>query len=341
MSLTIQGAKSVVRNYMGTFDSADQSELKLVLKQYTAKDYLWRGMHPFYIQENVNAVIDHFWTPFHQSFTSLQRREDIFFAGKNDCDNGESIWTVSMGNFLGLFDEEWLGIRPTGRMCFLRYAEFHKVNENGKIEETALFCDIITVMHQAGQYPLPPMTGASFIYPGPKTHDGILREESDPSEAKTTMKVLNKMIDDLTALNISGSDGCPPEVLEKSWTKDMIWYGPCGIGASFTIPRYQKQHQLPFRKNLSNKVFNGHIARFAEGHYAGFFGWPNLNNTNSGGFLGLPASDVHAPMRVVDIYRREGDKLAENWVFIDLLHYLYEQGLDILSRNKSIAPNQK
>ena len=26
-------------------------------------------------------------------------------------------------------------------------------------------------------------------------------------------------------------------------------------------------------------------------------------------------------MRVVDIYRREGDKLAENWIFIDIPHF--------------------
>jgi hypothetical protein len=114
----------------------------------------------------------------------------------------------------------------------------------------------------------------------------------------------------------------------------MIWYGPTGIGATYTIRRYQQQHQYPFRENLTDKVFNGHIARFAEGNYCGFFGWPNLNNKNKGGFMGLPASDIHAPMKVVDIYRREGDKLAENWVYIDLLHYLYVQGLDVLGRMK-------
>ena len=38
--------------------------------------------------------------------------------------------------------------------------------------------------------------------------------------------------------------------------------------------------------------------------------------------MGLPASERTTEMRVVDIYRREGDKLAENWVFIDILHYL-------------------
>ena len=47
-------------------------------------------------------------------------------------------------------------------------------------------------------------------------------------------------------------------------------------------------------------------------------GCPNLTNTPIGGFLGLPASGVAAEMRVVDVYRRQGDRLAENWVLIDL-----------------------
>jgi hypothetical protein len=36
-------------------------------------------------------------------------------------------------------------------------------------------------------------------------------------------------------------------------------------------------------------------------------------------------------MRVVDVYRREGEKLAENWIFIDLLHFLSLQGVDVLA----------
>jgi hypothetical protein len=46
----------------------------------------------------------------------------------------------------------------------------------------------------------------------------------------------------------------------------------------------------------------------------------------------MPASDTPGEFRVVDIYRREGGKLAENWVFIDMLHYLKTQGLDVLGR---------
>ena len=56
----------------------------------------------------------------------------------------------------------------------------------------------------------------------------------------------------------------------------------------------------------------------------------------AGGFLGMPASDQTVEMRVVDIYRRAGDRLAENWIFIDLLHFLKQTGLDVLERNREI-----
>jgi len=259
----------------------------------------------------------------------------FLWQGFNDVDNGQSIWVCNMGQMLGLFDQDWLGIPATGKMIFLRYAEFHRVVEN-KIVESAFFCDVIDVMQQAGVYPLPPQTGAALVHPGPRTNDGLLYSEQPAADGEKTMALVNSMVADLSELNQSGNDRCPPELLAKTWHNDMIWYGPAGIGSTYTIRRYQKQHQYPFRENLTDKIFNGHIARFAEGHYAGFFGWANLTNTPTGGFMGLPGSQARADMRVVDIYRRDGDKLAENWVFIDILHYLSMQGLDVLARSASL-----
>ena len=92
----------------------------------------------------------------------------------------------------------------------------------------------------------------------------------------------------------------------------------------------------PFRAGLDNIVFDGNVCLFAEGHYAGLFGWPTLSMNPAGGFLGLPASDRKVDMRLVDIYRRDGDKLAENWIFIDLLHYLMQQDVDVLERARNI-----
>lgn len=317
---------------MRAFDGAPVNEIGEVLSSYTHNDYHWRGMHPFYVQDSAEAVVKNFWTPLRASFTSLTRREDIFFAGKNIASEAKSvpgIWTVSMGHFRGLHDQEWLGIMPTRKVAHIPYAEFHRV-EAGLITESALFIDIVKVMQLAGLDPFPLQTGACFIHPGPITHDGILTTRQDPLESETTIDVLNRMIDDLSALNHSGEDRCPPEWLARTWHDDMTWYGPGGIGAAYTIPRYQEQHQYPFREGLIDKTFNGHVTRFSEGNYAGFFGWPNLNNRNIG-WLSLPKSENPlAEMRVVDIYRRDGDKLSENWVFIDILYYLFQHGIDLL-----------
>lgn len=328
-----QESKKIVRQYFEELESASLEDVKSVLEKYMSEDYNFKGVYPFREQQGIENACDKFWVPLKKSLSNMQRRQDIFIAGTNEIDGSE--WVMSMGHFMGLFDEDFLGIRRTRKMINLRYAEFSCV-EDGKISKTGLFVDIIGFMLQAGVNPLPPQTGEYFVYPGPRDHNGLLFEDARSEEGVKTLALVNKMVNDLSELNDSGAMGCPPEVLEKSWAKDMIWYGPGGIGASYTIPRYQEQHQLPFRNNLTGKKFNGHVCRFAEGNFACFFGWPNLTNTPLGGFLGLPGGNVSADMQVVDVYYRKDDKLSENWVLIDIPYWLKQQGLDILERTQNI-----
>lgn len=335
MTITnFQEEKRVVREYFNAIENATQKNVAEVLKSYTSEDYLWRSVFPFREQRGSVAVAEVFWAPLKKSLTRMQRRQDIFIGGENEITKGE-IWVLSMGHFMGLFDYEYLGMRPTGKIINIRYAEFNCI-EKGKITKTGLFLDLIGMMEQADCYPLPPSTGKYFVYPGPRNHDGLLFEDAARKEGNETLALVNKMIDDLSVLNKSGSMGCPVEILEKSWSKDMIWYGPCGIGASYSIQGYQKQHQLPFRNNLKDKTFNGHLCRFAEGKFACFFGWPNLSNTPIGGFLGMTGGKLRADMQVVDVYCREGNKLSENWVLIDLPYWLKQQGLDVFERTATI-----
>ena len=319
--------KSMVLDYYRELDSAEPGSIETAIEQHCEDDYCWRGMHPFHVQSGAAAVAAVFWEPFRAAFRHVQRRQDAFFAGRNDAREDEGAWVCSMGHLMGLFDAPWLGVPPTAKMAFLRYAEFHWVVED-RIRETALFVDIIGVMMQAGLQPLPPQTGAFFLVPGPRTHDGLLFGPSDPSESRKTLELVNRMAMELTT---SGMES-PERELANTWHEDMIWFGPAGIGSSYTFERYSRQHQHPFAAHLGGIRFHGHVARTAEGNYAGWFGWPNLTMRNDGGFLGMPASERILEMRVVDIYRREGDKLAENWVFIDLLHFLSRQGVDILER---------
>ncbi|MEM7029850.1 MAG: ester cyclase [Chloroflexota bacterium] len=326
-----QDNKALVLRYYEELDAASGSEINDVLSRYTTNDYHWRGMHPFYEQHGAEAVAAVFWRPFRQAFTRIQRRPDIFIAGLNEIDGYETEWVCQMGHLMGLFDEDWLGIPSTGKMAFLRYVEFNRITD-GKISETALFCDIISVMKQAGLNPLPEETGAFFITPGPRTHDGLLHEKQEPEETEKTRALINRMIDELTSADMHSDQA----ELAQTWHDDMIWFGPAGIGAAYTIERYEVQHQGPFGDGLDDIVFHGHICRMAEGNFGGFFGWANLTMQPSGGFMGMPAHEKRVEMRVVDMYRRAGDKLAENWIFIDLLHFLSMQGLDVLGRLKRI-----
>jgi len=326
-----QAEKAFVRGFKEKLFAAGAAGAAAVLADHTAPDWHWRGMHPFHEQTGAAAVAAVFWTPLMTALTRLQRRPDIFLAGLNEMDGFRSVWLVEMGHLMGLFDQPWLGIRPTRRIALLRYVEFNRV-ENGRIAETALFCDILHLMMQAGQWPLPPQTGAHLVQPGPMTHEGLMYAPQDPATGRETLRAINAMLDNVQR---DGEDYA--DTLRRVWHEDMIWWGPAGIGASYTIPRYIAQHCQPFDDALNEGYrFNGHLCRLAEGHFGGFFGWANLTVQNAGGYLGMTAGPGPADMRVVDMYRAQDGKLAENWIFIDMLHYLNMQGLDVLARMEKL-----
>ncbi|MEM9171569.1 MAG: ester cyclase [Pseudomonadota bacterium] len=326
-----QTHKALVLDYYRALDNASGDAITEAIAPYFSESVDFKAVHPFNEITNIERVAGEIWQPLHSAFSHLQRRMDVFFAGTSI--DGESDWVVSMGHFMGLHDRAWLGIRPTGRIAMIRYADFNQVKD-GKIVQTGFFVDIIGVMKQAGINPLPTQTGAELITPGPRTHDGLLFDAHPPEEGAATLDLLHRMIDDLVA---TYGKRMLADELRRTWCEDMAWYGPSGIGATYSVERYQKQHQYPFREGFKDFSLNGHVARFAEGHYAGFFGWPNLTLTPVGGFLGLPANDQPTHMRVVDIYRREGDKLAENWVLIDIPWWLQQQGIDVLARTEAHA----
>ena len=327
MSTDTQNAKTIVLNWQKSMDHLDPEQLPACFSKFISNDYIWRGMHPFHEQRGADSVIEMFYTPFKNSFSNLQRRQDIFFAGQNEIDGFNSVWVASMGHFMGLFDQPFVGIPPNRKIAMIRYAEFHKI-ESGKITETSLFIDLLHLMAQVGITPISQQTGIHLIQPGPHAHDGLLFEAQDKNESEATLALINRMIGDING----GDYSSPQEELRQCWHEDMLWWGPTGIGATYTIDRYIDQHQRPFRTQNEGRQFNGHICRMAEGQYGGFFGWPNLSLKPTGGYLGMPAFNGFADMRVVDIYRRNGDKLAENWIFIDLLHFLNMQGHDILAQ---------
>ena len=159
-----QQEKKIVLDYYNALDKSEGNDITNVLKEYITEDYIWRGYHPFNELSKAKDVSELFWQPFRYAFKNMQRRMDIFMAGKNEIDGFESVWVVSMGHLMGLFDNEWLGIQPSRKMAFLRYCEFNKVKD-GKITETAMFFDIPHVMIQVG------LTPFCLLYTSPSPRD--------------------------------------------------------------------------------------------------------------------------------------------------------------------------
>ena len=333
---SFQREKNLILDYYTALDQAQDDDLVAVNEKFLASNnYLWRGYHPFHEQNSAAQVARLFWQPLRHSLKHLQRRQDVFMAGRNEMDGFESVWVVSMGHLMGLFDQPWLGIPATGKLTMLRYCEFNKV-QDGKITETAMYFDIPHLMVQAGLQPFALQTAAQLVQPGPMTHTGLMFDEQDVTEGEKTLAAINHMI---SALGNWEQPLSLQEELRLSWHEDMLWWGPTGIGAAYTIERYAQQHAGPFRAGFKDRIFNGHVCRLAEGEFGGFFGWPNLTLEPTGGFMGMPATGKRGEMRIIDIYRRKADKLAENWIFIDLLHFWKQQGVDILARTTELSVN--
>lgn len=282
--------------------------------------------------ESVQEVLRRFWNPLKSALGSMQRRQDIFIAGNNEYAPDE-VWVMSMGYFMGNFFQPLLNIQPTGKLIMLRYTEFNCVQEN-KITKTGLFVDLVGFMEHAGVNPLPPQIGQIYYYPGPRDHNGLLYDDAAPDQTEKTIARLKSMLN-FYAPYEAVMDCWKHEDLAANWEETMLWCGTAGAG--YTIPVFQ-EHQKDFRRNLKDREGHPHVCRFAEGSFAGFFGWPNLTNTPTGGYLGYPGTNVPADMVVVDVYYVKNDKLSENWVIADVPYWLSQYGVDVFANPGKLGP---
>jgi hypothetical protein len=66
--------------------------------------------------------------------------------------------------------------------------------------------------------------------------------------------------------------------------------------------------------------------------YVASTGWPSLRCTHTGEYLGAPTTVYKIGMRLMDWWRREGELLVENWVFIDMVDLFLQMGVDIFAQ---------
>ena len=106
---------------------------------------------------------------------------------------------------------------------------------------------------------------------------------------------------------------------------------PAGIGSNFTYAGFQKDHRIPFLTGFPDRIGGNHYARFGDGNYVCSGGWPSINATHGGLYLGVAATDRKITQRVMDFWRCADGQIMENWVFIDMPDLFLQMGVDLFA----------
>ena len=268
--------------------------------------------------------------PLARAFPMGEERTDIALSGQF----AGGHWLARSGHVAGVFAASLFGIPATARVAFLRFGRFDRF-EGNRLAETLLLFDLPALMMQAGCWPLSPPLAPLLIAPGPATHDGVV-DGADPSADAASLALVEAMIGGLH--RFAGGE-LKAMGMRDYWTDDFWWFGPAPIGNFRGHADYERGHQGPFLAAFPDRVGGNHAARIAERGYIASTGWPSITATHSGGdWLGLPPTGRRVTMRVMDFWRRDGDRLAENWVMIDIPDLLLQMGIDVFARMAALLP---
>jgi len=295
-------------------------------------DVQWYGPHPINAYRGCDALIGNFWTPFLHAFPDVERRDDIFIAGEFK----DGAWVGATGYYTATFANDWLGIAATNAVINIRYGEFSRI-EDGRVCEVYIILDILDVLRQVGQYPkiLSTPLGVLDRSPAPATRDGVDLSFIDSAESIKSLKLVEAMIaglmqyDRQTLISMG---------MTRFWHPEMMWYGPAGIGMSRRLKGFEDVHQRAFLKAFPDRIGGDHKARIGDNAFVGSTGWPSIRATHLAPWMGIPATNRRITMRVMDFWRREGDTLRENWVFIDQIDLLLQMDVDVMATiNKTVT----
>ena len=317
------------RNTFLDFAAAQRhpSDFRTAFETFFASDAQVNVVHPFNEMIGGLGLYENVIAPLSAAFDGMFRRDDIVMAGTFD---GQE-WISATGYYAGRFARDWLGIRASEELAYLRYGEFHRM-QAGKAVESYIYLDIPELMISVGQWPIldsPGKTrGFTGMIHGPASHDGIITTAQDPDESTKSYRMVTDMLGGLATEN---------EEWRPYWHENMLWYGPGAFGSFVGIENFAS-FQVPFESAFEGwsggSTGNGmtsHFTRYGEGNYVCSGGWPSLTGVHVKDFLDQPATGKRVFMRVCDWWRREGDLLVENWVFVDIPHVLKQLGYDVFS----------
>lgn len=339
------GNKQQIHRMLAAFAQPDAAAVVAAVRHHYAPNCIFHVAHPFNDIAGADAYIDQFLNPLRAAFQGLYRRDYILMAGEFDG----SEWVSSTGYYCGHFANPLLGIAPTGTLAYLRVGEFHRLESVGGrpdgdkyIVESYVYLDLPELMIAADQWPIKDSPGCDRGYTGPHrgpaTQDGVQLHRNDPKRSTNSAAMVTDMLRSLATKD---------EAWRPYWHENMVWYGPHAFGSFIGIDNFAG-FQVPFEQafslwsgGASDNGVTWHFTRHADGDYICTGGWPSLMCVRRGPFLDQPATTDTLFMRVCDWWRREGDLLVENWVFVDIPDVLLQMGVDLFPGAHDVAPGPR
>jgi predicted ester cyclase len=327
--------KTVVKTFKTALYDCQPSKLLSQLESVFTPDCPIHLAYPFDDLAGPGELYQRAYQPLISAIPDLERRDFIMMAGPADTGN----WVGCAGYYIGVFENPWLDIPPTGHPIVMRYHEFFRV-EDGKIIEMQALWDIPQVMMQTHAWPMAPSLGVEWAVPGPATQDGIITTPYDKEKSEISLKLVLDMSNGLSKFAEEGSEAMG---LEKYWHPKCCWYGPAGIGSNRRISGFRNWHQKPFLNAMPNRgTLRENCRFFADGDYVAVTGWPNMHMTIScDGWMGIAPNNQKVTMRSLDFWRCENGKIRENWVLVDLLSVYHQLGVDVFSRMREFTGNRQ
>ena len=325
--------KETILQFFQELNKSDKNSRKEVLQNYLHQKSVANISKPFDEYVGIGDFKTGFVDSLFDAFPDIEIQPYIVMGGKS----GDNNCVCVAGNFIGTFLNDWLTIPATQQPAYIRFHATFFISDN-KITRAWYFLDILEVIRQAG-YNLFPFKGLQQPAPNPMIGDGIITYNVAESESLKSYNLTNAMIDGLLEFDGKSIDSMEQE---RFWdVKNMMWYGPGGIGTTRGLKGFQDNHQIPFLKAFPDRgVFEEdkttNFVNIAEGNYTCHFGYPIMNGKHTGdGWLGLKPTNKSFTMRVMDFWRREKDRLKENWVMIDMIDVLEQFNIDVFQLLKT------
>lgn len=296
------------------------------LEPLVTKESVWDVSWPVNRLTGPAEITEAFLGPLQAALPHLQRRDLLFIGGRN-IRAEKGLWCAAVCHYIGTFSAPLFGLRPSGRMAWLRSGEFYRI-DGDRIAEAKIILDLPDLMRQAGHPPLPSL-GTEITFPAPATQDGLLPSSGDSA---ASIALIERMLGDLHKYDPDTNHSPGQTGHDGAWDDDMLWYGPAGVGSNYRWEGFVNDHRAAFLRAFPDRQGGNHFCRLGDGDYAAISGWPSMTMTHAGEYLGAAPTGKALTLRVMDFYRTASGRIAENWVCLDYGDLFHQMGIDLIDR---------